>query len=54
MISVGASSRALRNRAMTKPTASPIATPTTALSTKRPLASASEKLPLTTAATANL
>jgi hypothetical protein len=32
----------------------PMATPTIALSTKRPPASAIEKLPLTVAATANL
>jgi len=53
-ISVVGSSSGSRMRATTQPTASPIATPPMAPSTRFVPASASEKLPVTTAAVAYL
>ena len=54
VISVGASSVARRTHAITAPTAIPMPTPATALSTNSPPAFTSEKDPVTTAATATL
>ena len=54
MTSTGGLSSRRRTAAITAPTAIPTATPPVTTTTKSPLASSRLKLPVTTAATANL